>query len=106
MRITERSAKSVSVPEKGQAIYFDDDVKGFGVRVTAKGSRSWIVEVRRGVWFARRFRHRGSGKLIHAQIERDNVHAFFQGRREAEVVASDVEVLKIENLKGDNLPMV
>lgn len=48
MRITERTAKSAVVPDNGQAIYFDDDVKGFGVRVTSKGSRSWIVEVRRG----------------------------------------------------------
>jgi integrase len=48
MRITERSAKTLAVPAEGQAIYFDDDVKGFGVRVTSAGCRSWIVEVRRG----------------------------------------------------------
>lgn len=47
MRITERTAKSVPVPSNGQAIYFDDHVKGFGIRVTSNGSRSWIVEVRR-----------------------------------------------------------
>jgi len=79
--------------------------RGVGFRGRIKGL-SWTLDREKAVWFARRFRHRGSGKLIHAQIERDNVHAFFQGRREAEVVASDVEVLKIENLKGDNLPMV
>lgn len=48
MRVTERAAKSAAVPSNGQAIYFDDDVKGFGVRVTSNGSRSWVVEVRRG----------------------------------------------------------
>jgi integrase len=48
MRITERSVKALAVPANGQAIYFDDDVKGFGVRVTSAGCRSWIVEVRRG----------------------------------------------------------
>ena len=47
VRVTERAAKAAPVPGKGQAIYFDDDVKGFGVRVTAAGIRSWIVEVRR-----------------------------------------------------------
>jgi hypothetical protein len=47
MRITERNAKSAAIPSEGQALYFDDDVKGFGVRVTSKGGRSWIVEVRR-----------------------------------------------------------
>jgi hypothetical protein len=48
MRITERSVRALAVPANGQAIYFDDDVKGFGVRVTSAGCRSWIVEVRRG----------------------------------------------------------
>lgn len=48
MRITARTAKSAAIPSNGQAIYFDDDVKGFGLRVTSSGSRSWIVEVRRG----------------------------------------------------------
>lgn len=47
MRITQRTAQSVPSPNKGQTIYFDDGVKGFGVRVTSNGSRSWIVEVRR-----------------------------------------------------------
>jgi hypothetical protein len=48
MRITARSAKAAPVPADGQALYFDDEVKGFGVRVTSTGSRSYIVEVRRG----------------------------------------------------------
>src|SRR6185369_10848651 len=48
MRISERTAKSAPAPISGQKIYFDDSVRGFGVRVTSNGSRSWIVEVRRG----------------------------------------------------------
>src|SRR5262249_41958625 len=48
MRITARNAKTVPAPTTGQTIYFDNEVKGFGVRVTAGGSRSYIVEVRRG----------------------------------------------------------
>jgi Arm DNA-binding domain len=48
MRITARNAKTVPAPTSGQTIYFDDEVKGFGVRVTARASRSYIVEVRRG----------------------------------------------------------
>ena len=47
MRITERTARSAPIPCKGQALYFDNDVKGFGVRVTSNGSRAWFVEVRR-----------------------------------------------------------
>src|SRR3974390_2599312 len=48
MRITQRNARSAALPANGQAIYFDDDVKGFAVRVTSNGSRAYIVEVRRG----------------------------------------------------------
>src|SRR5262249_47880530 len=48
MQITARTAKTVPTPADGQAIYFDDEIKGFGVRVTSTGSRSYVVEVRRG----------------------------------------------------------
>ena len=63
MRITERTAKSAAVPSNGQAIYFDDDVKGFGVRVTSNGSRSWVVEVRREITFST-YNHRQGGRNI------------------------------------------
>jgi hypothetical protein len=34
----------------------------------------------KAVRFAQRFGHSGSGKLIHAEVERHNIHAFFLGR--------------------------
>jgi hypothetical protein len=51
----------------------------------------------KAVWFAQRF-DLPESKLIHAEVKRQNVHAFFQGRQESEIIASDVEVLKIEKL--------
>lgn len=35
-------------PGKHEAIFFDDEVPGFGVRLRAAGSRTWIVQYRIG----------------------------------------------------------
>jgi hypothetical protein len=78
--------------------------RGIGSR--GREGLSWTLDRDNAVWFARRFGRSGSGKLIHAEVERHSVHAFFQRRQESEIVASDVEVLKIEKLKGGNRSMV
>lgn len=46
-RINEKSIKSM-LPKEGCAdgVIFDDEVRGFGVRVTAKGTRSFIMDYR------------------------------------------------------------
>lgn len=46
-RINEKSIKAM-VPKDGCAdgLFFDDEVRGFGVRVTAKGTRSFIMDYR------------------------------------------------------------
>ncbi len=44
MRITARSAKAAPVPADGQALYFDDEVRGFGVRVTATGVAETVID--------------------------------------------------------------
>jgi integrase len=51
-KLTDGFAKSVSAPAAGkpQAIHYDGEVKGFGLRVTKGGARSFIVNYRaRGV---------------------------------------------------------
>jgi hypothetical protein len=59
------------------------------------------VDRDKAVWFA----HRGAwlygppNKLIYAEVARRNVHAFFQGRQESEIVAADVKILRIESIK-------
>lgn len=45
--ITQTSAALLPVPERGQTIYRDDATRGFGVRVTANGVRTYIVEYQR-----------------------------------------------------------
>jgi hypothetical protein len=78
--------------------------RGLGFRGRVRGL-SWTLDRDKAIWFAQRYGSPGSGKLIHAEVEWHNVHAFFQGRRESEIIASYVEVLKIETLKGSNRSM-
>lgn len=48
MKLTASNVDGLPLPAMGknQAIYFDDEVKGLGVRVTAAGSRSWVFDTR------------------------------------------------------------
>jgi integrase len=43
LRITEKTIKSLKVPANGNRIYYDEQVGGFGVRVTAAGAISFIL---------------------------------------------------------------
>jgi hypothetical protein len=49
MKLTITSVRSLTLP-KGQMdkTYFDDDLPGFGVRVRAGGSKTWIVQYKVG----------------------------------------------------------
>lgn len=45
MKLTERKVAELSIPAgKSEQIVFDSDLPGFGVRLRAGGSRSWIVQ--------------------------------------------------------------
>ena len=46
-RLTDKIVKSLLVPDSGNRITYDEDVKGFGVRVTASGGRAFILNYRR-----------------------------------------------------------
>lgn len=46
MKITKTVVDKLLVPEKGQKLYRDDLLIGFGVRVTATGSKAFFVEKR------------------------------------------------------------
>lgn len=47
MRLTNTSIASLEIPAgKSQALFFDDEVKGFGIRLSSGGARQWFVQYR------------------------------------------------------------
>ena len=49
MKFTTRDVASLKLPDgKSDAIYWDDDIAGFGLRIRAGGSRVWIYRYRVG----------------------------------------------------------
>lgn len=46
MRLTDAVIRHLPLPANGNRIAYDDDVKGFGARVTAGGAKSFILKVR------------------------------------------------------------
>lgn len=42
-KITQRFADTVKPPQQGNHVYWDDDITGFGFRITAKGSRAFVL---------------------------------------------------------------
>jgi integrase len=46
-KITDRLVKALPAPSSGNRITYDVDVKGFGVRVTAAGGKSFVLNYRR-----------------------------------------------------------
>ncbi|MBI2718720.1 MAG: DUF4102 domain-containing protein [Rhizobiales bacterium] len=43
MRLTDLLIKSLKPPERGQKTYFDDSIKGFGIRVSMGGTKSFVL---------------------------------------------------------------
>ena len=49
MKLTSQTVARLTLPAgKSDAIFFDDDLPGFGLRIRAGGKRSWIVQYRVG----------------------------------------------------------
>jgi len=46
MKIIDKAIKRLPIPEKGSKIHFDDEVKGFGIRITAKGAKAFVLSYR------------------------------------------------------------
>ena len=44
MRMTVRSIQQLTAPQKGQKVYFDDSLAGFGVRVSQGGAKSFVIK--------------------------------------------------------------
>ena len=54
-RITDDLVKSLKLPEKGNRIVYDTEVSGFGIRVTAGGDKSFVLNYRNADGRERRF---------------------------------------------------
>lgn len=48
MKLTKSKVEGLPIPASGQAFLWDDELRGFGVRITASGARSYIVQGRVG----------------------------------------------------------
>jgi integrase len=46
-KLTDQIAKTLPIPGRGNRITYDEDVKGFGIRVTVSGGRAFILNYRR-----------------------------------------------------------
>lgn len=47
-KLTDRLVRALEMPDKGNRITYDTDVRGFGVRITARGSVSFVLNFRVG----------------------------------------------------------
>lgn len=45
-RLADASVKKLEAPEKGNKVYYDTDVPGFGCRITAAGTKSFVLNYR------------------------------------------------------------
>lgn len=55
-RLTKRAVERLEPPKKGQAFLWDGDLKGFGVRVTRNGVKTFIIQYRNAQGSSRRIK--------------------------------------------------
>src|SRR6202012_3416623 len=48
LKLTDNEVRKALSPKQGQRIMWDSDVKGFGVRITSGGAKSFILDYRSG----------------------------------------------------------
>ncbi|MBT4432615.1 MAG: DUF4102 domain-containing protein, partial [Nitrospinaceae bacterium] len=46
MKITKKRVDRLKPPSTGNKVYWDEDLRGFGLRVTAKGAKSYVLNYR------------------------------------------------------------
>jgi integrase len=48
IKLTDRVARALTAPQQGNRITYDDEIRGFGLRVTAGGAKSFVLNYRIG----------------------------------------------------------
>src|SRR5215469_3628712 len=70
VKLTVKTTATIKLEGKSERIVFDDDVKGFGLRVREAGSRTWIYQYRIGS--KQRRMVLGSAKSVPLSVAREN----------------------------------
>ena len=97
LKITKRSVEDAPTPARSDAYFWDTDLRGFGLRVTPRGVRSYVVQYRLpgrparrttiGIhgspWTAHKARTHAEGILYDVKRGNDPVHAARKRAREA-----------------------
>jgi integrase len=105
MKLTQKTVAALELPKgKSEAIFFDDDLPGFGLRIRAGGARTWVYQFKIGERNRRLTlgsaaavtpaRARESANEIHAQVRlgRDPSAEKVEGRaRAAETMAASLK---------------
>jgi hypothetical protein len=80
VKLTQATVQKLALPAgKGEAIYFDDDLSGFGLRLRAGGSKKWIVQYSLGA--KQRRMTLGSTSALDASKARDTARTLLAGVR-------------------------
>ena len=93
MKLTQKTVSALALPNgKSEAIFFDDELPGFGLRIRAGGTRTWVYQFKIGDQHRRitlgslaaltPVRARESAGELHAAVRlgRDPAGEKFEGR--------------------------
>src|SRR5437764_147344 len=87
VNLTELTVRNLKPPETGFQMYFDRSLKGFGVRITSAGSKSYIVNY--GPEHARKRMTIGSTELITLKQARDKAKDVLRAQPETSSMSFD-----------------
>src|SRR5262249_53578919 len=95
MRLTDKMTASLALPPGSKdAVFWDDDIAGFGIRIREGGSRNWIYRYRIGA--RQRSVILGSAKSVPLSVARKNASLLEAQVRLGKDPAGDRENAKIE----------
>jgi integrase len=75
MKLTQAAVDNLDLGGKSDAIYFDDALPGFGIRIRASGSRSWIYQYKIAGATRRMVIGNGAMKVVEARAVAIKLHS-------------------------------